>query len=126
MQQYDDLRRPLGQPQVYSLRASPARVAAADGMLDVFTKAFEDDIDRDFIPPMLRDLHEKLKRRALASARFSGLWCWRRIAWWLAWIRARRKGKKAIAQRSLIFAQTTMSPTIGDILDLLDSCLQRR
>jgi hypothetical protein len=38
----------------------------------------------------------------------------------------RRKGSNAIAQRSLIFAQTTMSPTIGDILDLFDTSLQMR
>ena len=43
------------------------------------------------------------------------------IGWFI-----RRKGSNAIAQRSLIFAQTTMSPTIGDILDLLDTSLQRR
>ena len=38
----------------------------------------------------------------------------------------RKKGSNAIAQRSLIFAQTTMSPTIGDILSLFDTSLQRR
>jgi len=43
------------------------------------------------------------------------------IGWFI-----RRKGSNAIAQRSLIFAQTTMSPTIGDILDLFDTSLQRR
>jgi hypothetical protein len=43
------------------------------------------------------------------------------IGWFI-----RRKGSNEIAQRSLIFAQTTMSPTIGDILDLLDTSLQRR
>jgi len=43
------------------------------------------------------------------------------IGWFI-----RRKGSNAIAQRSLIFAQTTMSPTIGDILDLIDTSLQRR
>ena len=45
----------------YSLRPSPARVAAADGMLDVYTKAFEDDIDRVFVRPMLERLRERLK-----------------------------------------------------------------
>jgi hypothetical protein len=54
----DDL--PVGPPKVYNLRPSPARVAAADGMLDVFTKAFEDDIDRHFVQPMLADLRKKL------------------------------------------------------------------
>jgi hypothetical protein len=38
------------------------------------------------------------------------------IGWFI-----RRGGKAAVTQLSLIFAQTTMSPTIGDILELLDS-----
>lgn len=54
-------KRPKGPVQVFSLRPSPARVAAADGMLDVFTKAFEDDVDREYVQPMLRDLRLKLK-----------------------------------------------------------------
>jgi len=53
--------KPKGPVQVFSLRPSPARVAAADGMLDVFTKAFEDDVDREYVQPMLRDLRVKLK-----------------------------------------------------------------
>jgi len=38
------------------------------------------------------------------------------IGWFI-----RRGGKAAVTQQSLIFAQTTMSPTIGDILDLLSN-----
>jgi hypothetical protein len=51
--------------RTYNLRPSPARVAAADGMLDVYTKAFEDDIDRVFVRPMLGRLREKLKRNGI-------------------------------------------------------------
>jgi hypothetical protein len=40
------------------------------------------------------------------------------IGWFI-----RRGGKAAVTQQSLIFAQTTMSPTIGDILELLDSSI---
>lgn len=57
--------RPYGLPKVYNLRPSPARVAAADGMLDVFTKAFEDDIDRNFVQPMLKSLREKLHKTGI-------------------------------------------------------------
>ena len=49
----------------YNLRPSPARVAAADGMLDVYTKAFEDDIDRVFVRPMLERLREKLRKTGI-------------------------------------------------------------
>ena len=52
---------PVGPAEVYNLRPSPARVAAADGMLDVFTKAFEDDIDREFVQPMLGALRDELR-----------------------------------------------------------------
>lgn len=65
LQPFDEVRRPLGPPLVYNLRPSPARVAAADGMLDVFTKAFEDDIDREYVQPMLRDLRVKLKSKGI-------------------------------------------------------------
>jgi hypothetical protein len=51
--------------KTYNLRPSPARVAAADGMLDVYTKAFEDDIDRVFVQPMLVRLREKLKKTGI-------------------------------------------------------------
>ena len=51
--------------KTYNLRPSPARVAAADGMLDVYTKAFEDDIDRVFVQPMLGRLREKLKKTGI-------------------------------------------------------------
>ena len=51
--------------KVYNLRPSPARVAAADGMLDVYTKAFEDDVDREFVQPMLKNLREKLKKTGI-------------------------------------------------------------
>jgi hypothetical protein len=66
IQQYEDKfntgkLKPKGPVQVFSLRPSPARVAAADGMLDVFTKAFEDDVDREYVQPMLSDLRVKLK-----------------------------------------------------------------
>jgi hypothetical protein len=57
--------RPIGPPNVYNLRPSPARVAAADGMLDVFTKAFEDDIDRAFVQPMLLNLRRKLMKTGI-------------------------------------------------------------
>ncbi|HXC69836.1 MAG TPA: hypothetical protein VN644_07665 [Pyrinomonadaceae bacterium] len=60
-----DNEQPAGPPKVYNLRASPARVAAADGMLDVYTKAFEDDIDRVFVRPMLARLREKLKKTGI-------------------------------------------------------------
>lgn len=56
---------PHGPAQVYNLRPSPARVAAADGMLDVFTKAFEDDIDSQFVQPMLETLRAELKRNGI-------------------------------------------------------------
>jgi len=59
------LRDPSGATKTYNLRASPARVAAADGMLDVYTKAFEDDIDRVFVRPMLARLREKLKKTGI-------------------------------------------------------------
>ena len=55
----------FGPPIVYNLRPSPARVAAADGMLDVFTKAFEDDIDREFVQPMLLNLRQRLKKTGI-------------------------------------------------------------
>ena len=58
------LRSPKGE-KVYNLRPSPARVAAADGMLDVFTKAFEDDIDRVFVQPMLVRLRTRLKKTGI-------------------------------------------------------------
>ena len=57
--------KPVGRPKVYNLRPSPARVAAADGMLDVFTKAFEDDIDRAFVQPMLVSLRQRLKKTGI-------------------------------------------------------------
>ncbi len=57
--------RPYGLPKVYNLRPSPARVAAADGMLDVYTKAFEDDIDREFVQPMLVNLRKRLKQSGI-------------------------------------------------------------
>ena len=56
---------PVGPAEVYNLRPSPARVAAADGMLDVFTKAFEDDIDREFVQPMLDGLRGELKKNGI-------------------------------------------------------------
>ena len=56
---------PAGPAEVYNLRPSPARVAAADGMLDVFTKAFEDDIDSQFVQPMLVRLRAELKRSGI-------------------------------------------------------------
>ena len=56
---------PMGRLKVYNLRPSPARVAAADGMLDVFTKAFEDDIDRAFVQPMLVNLRKRLKKTGI-------------------------------------------------------------
>ncbi|HET6975544.1 MAG TPA: hypothetical protein VFI24_04425 [Pyrinomonadaceae bacterium] len=56
---------PVGPAEVYNLRPSPARVAAADGMLDVFTKAFEDDIDREFVQPMLGSLRDELKKTGI-------------------------------------------------------------
>lgn len=55
---------PIG-TKVYNLRPSPARVAAADGMLDIFTKAFEDDIDREFIQPMLTNLRTRLSKTGI-------------------------------------------------------------
>jgi hypothetical protein len=58
-------KQPVGPPKIYNLRPSPARVAAADGMLDVFTKAFEDDIDRHFVQPMLANLRNKLKKTGI-------------------------------------------------------------
>ena len=51
--------------KIYSLQPSPARVAAADGMLDVFTKAFEDDIDSNFVQPMLHNLRLKLRKTGI-------------------------------------------------------------
>jgi len=57
--------QPVGPPRVFNVRPSPARVAAADGMLDVFTKAFEDDIDRHFVQPMLVDLRKKLRKTGI-------------------------------------------------------------
>ena len=57
--------RAYGPPKVYNLRPSPARVAAADGMLDVYTKAFEDDIDREFVQPMLVNLRKRLKKSGI-------------------------------------------------------------
>lgn len=51
--------------RTYNLSPSPARVAAADGMLDIYTKAFEDDIDRVFVRPMLGRLREKLKKKGI-------------------------------------------------------------
>jgi len=56
---------PAGPTRVFNVRSSPARVAAADGMLDVFTKAFEDDIDRHFVQPMLADLRKKLLKTGI-------------------------------------------------------------
>jgi hypothetical protein len=56
---------PVGPAEVYNLRPSPARVAAADGMLDVFTKAFEDDIDSQFVQPMLEALRGELKKNGI-------------------------------------------------------------
>jgi hypothetical protein len=64
LQGYRD-KRPVGLPKVYNLRPSPARVAAADGMLDVYTKAFEDDIDREFVQPMLVNLRKRLKKSGI-------------------------------------------------------------
>jgi hypothetical protein len=58
-------KEPVGRLKVYNLRPSPARVAAADGMLDVFTKAFEDDIDRAFVQPMLVNLRKRLKKTGI-------------------------------------------------------------
>ncbi len=58
------LETPKG-TRVYNLRASPARVAAADGMLDIYTKAFEDDIDREFVQPMLANLRARLKKSGI-------------------------------------------------------------
>jgi hypothetical protein len=58
-------KEPVGRPKIYNLRPSPARVAAADGMLDVFTKAFEDDIDRAFVQPMLVNLRKRLKKTGI-------------------------------------------------------------
>jgi hypothetical protein len=58
-------KQPVGPPRVYNLRPSPARVAAADGMLDVFTKAFEDDVDRHFVQPMLKNLRYKLRKTGI-------------------------------------------------------------
>lgn len=58
-------KKPVGRMKVYNLRPSPARVAAADGMLDVFTKAFEDDIDRAFVQPMLVNLRKRLKKTGI-------------------------------------------------------------
>jgi hypothetical protein len=57
--------QPAGPTRVFNVRPSPARVAAADGMLDVFTKAFEDDIDRHFVQPMLADLRKKLLKTGI-------------------------------------------------------------
>lgn len=57
--------QPAGPAKVYNLRPSPARVAAADGMLDIFTKAFEDDIDREFVQPMLLNLRNRLRRTGI-------------------------------------------------------------
>ena len=51
--------------RVFNLRPSPARVAAADGMLDIYTKAFEDDIDREFVRPMLANLRARLKKSGI-------------------------------------------------------------
>ena len=65
VQRKDENGRPDGPPEVYNLRPSPARVAAADGMLDVFTKAVEDDIDREYVQPMLRTLRERLKKTGI-------------------------------------------------------------
>jgi hypothetical protein len=61
LQRLDRFGNNFGSPEVYNLRPSPARVAAADGMLDVFTKAFEDDVDRTYVQPMLSGLRVKLK-----------------------------------------------------------------
>jgi len=58
-------KQPVGRMKVYNLRPSPARVAAADGMLDVFTKAFEDDIDRAFVQPMLVNLRKRLRKTGI-------------------------------------------------------------
>jgi hypothetical protein len=58
------LQTPKGR-KVYNLRPSPARVAAADGMLDVYTKAFEDDIDRVFVQPMLGRLRTRMKKTGI-------------------------------------------------------------
>jgi hypothetical protein len=64
LQHFTD-KKPDSPAQVYSLAASPARVAAADGMLDVFIKAFEDDIEREFIQPMLHNLRERLRSQGV-------------------------------------------------------------
>ena len=64
LQLYDDNRLLVG-TKIYNLRPSPARVAAADGMLDVFTKAFEDDIDREYVQPMLYNLRKQLKQTGI-------------------------------------------------------------
>jgi hypothetical protein len=65
MQEFDDRRNPLGPPRVYDFSSVPARVAAADGMLDVYIKAFEDDVDREFVQPMLHDLRERLRKNGV-------------------------------------------------------------
>ncbi len=52
-----------GKKQSYSFKPSNARIAAVDGMLDGFIKAFEDDLDRQFIQPMLTCLRETLRKK---------------------------------------------------------------
>jgi hypothetical protein len=47
------------------VKSTNARVAAADGLLDGFTKAFEDDLDREFVQPMLERLRAKLRSKGI-------------------------------------------------------------
>ena len=47
------------------LAFSSARIAAADGMLDTFTKAIEDDLDREVVQPMLDRLRARLRSKGI-------------------------------------------------------------
>jgi len=47
--------------KTYSFKSTSARIAAADGMLDNYIKAFEDDLEANFIGPMLCRVRNKLE-----------------------------------------------------------------
>jgi hypothetical protein len=61
------VRNPLSEipPKTCRVQASNARVAAADGLLNEFTKAFEDDLHREFIEPMLERLRVDLRKKGV-------------------------------------------------------------
>jgi hypothetical protein len=54
-----------GRVTACSFKSTNARVAAADGLLNEFTKAFEDDLHREFIEPMLERLRAKLRSKGV-------------------------------------------------------------